>query len=158
MSKPVSMYTDGSCWPNPGPGGWAWVLVRGDSEKRTCSGWKRETTNNRMELRAILMALRFLRTARIKKCTVWSDSQLCVKTLNEWAKSWEKNGWRRSNGPVKNLDLVRPTFKIYRELPQCKVKWLRGHDGNKWNEKADSLALEAREYCDSISSVWRESL
>ena len=76
--------------------------------------------------------------------TVYSDSQLCVNTITTWAPGWEKKGWKRKGGPLKNLDLVKELLALYRERPNCALKWMRAHDGSRWNEYADSLATAWR--------------
>ncbi|MCB0310097.1 MAG: hypothetical protein KDD42_02605, partial [Bdellovibrionales bacterium] len=71
---------------------------------------------------------------------IYSDSELCVKTLNEWAGGWERNGWRRKSGPIKNLELVQELWALFKARPQARVKWIKAHNGWLWNEYADSLA------------------
>ena len=72
--------------------------------------------------------------------TIWSDSNLCVRTLNEWAAGWQKLGWKRKTGPVENLDLVRPAFDLAKAHPKVKLRWIKAHNGSRWNEYADALA------------------
>ena len=74
------------------------------------------------------------------KVEIYSDSQLCVKTVNEWAAGWEKRGWKRKTGPIKNLDLVRELWALAQARPGVKFKWIKAHDGSRWNEYADALA------------------
>ena len=76
--------------------------------------------------------------------TCYSDSQLCVKTINEWAAGWKKRGWKRKTGPIKNLDLVQRLFALANEKPGIELRWIKAHDGSKWNEYADALANEYR--------------
>jgi ribonuclease HI len=96
------------------------------------------TTNNRMELMALIEAYEALpRDARV---TVYSDSQLCVKTINEWAEAWEERGWRRKTGPIANLELVQELYRLAGVHPNVSLEWIRAHDGSRWNEYVDALA------------------
>jgi ribonuclease HI len=100
-----------------------------------------QTTNNRMELTALMAAYEIIdEHAPNEEVVIWSDSQLVVNTLTKWAPAWERNGWRRRGGPVKNLDLVKPLYDLARAHPRATVKWLRGHHGSRWNEYVDMLA------------------
>ena len=132
------VFTDGSCEPNPGPGGWGWVWVEGGEIRAEGHGREPDTTNNRMELRALIEAIAALPDDR--DLVVYSDSQLCVKTINEWAPGWEARGWKRKSGPIKNLDLVKQLLALVRSKPRVEVQWIRAHDGTRWNEYADALA------------------
>ena len=132
------MFADGSCEGNPGPGGWAWVRVEDDRVLGEASGTDPATTNNRMELRALIEAYRALPVdARV---TVHSDSELCVKTINEWAAGWESRGWRRKTGPIANLELVQQLWRLAQQHPSVSLVWIRAHDGSRWNEYVDALA------------------
>lgn len=132
------VFTDGSCDPNPGRGGWGFVWVEEDEIQRSGEGREPETTNNRMELTALVEAFRVLPDdARL---TLYSDSQLCVNTINQWAAGWEKRGWRRKTGPIKNLELVQDLYALAKQHPGCTLEWIRAHDGSRWNEYADALA------------------
>jgi ribonuclease HI len=132
------VFTDGSCEGNPGPGGWGVVWVENDAVREEKNGRDPSTTNNRMELAALIAAFEMLPAdARI---TVYSDSQLCVKTVNEWAVGWEKRGWKRKTGPIANLELVKRLYALANAHPDVKLQWIRAHDGSKWNEYADALA------------------
>jgi len=132
------VFTDGSCEGNPGPGGWGVVWVEDDRIVREAFGADPATTNNRMELRALIEALRLLPPDR--EATVYSDSQLCVKTINEWAAGWAARGWRRKTGPIANLELVQELYRLSLERPKARLTWIRAHDGSRWNEYADALA------------------
>lgn len=132
------VFTDGGCRPNPGPGGWGVVWVRGGEIVAQRHGSDPDTTNNRMELTAVIEAFKLL--PREEKTTVHSDSDLVVKTVNEWARSWEKNGWKRKTGAIANLDLVKELWALVKERPNARLVWLAAHDGSRWNEYADSLA------------------
>jgi ribonuclease HI len=135
------IFTDGSATPNPGPGGWAAVRVAGGAVVAEISGADPDTTNNRMELTALIRALDLVPEGTPE--VLYSDSQLAVRTVNEWAPGWEARGWRRSRGPVENLDLVRPLYERLRGRPELEVRWIRAHVGHRWNEYADRLASRA---------------
>ncbi len=135
------VFTDGSATPNPGPGGWAAVHVVAGEVVAEASGSHPDTTNNRMELTALLEAVRLVPEGL--GTVLYSDSQLAVRTVNEWAPAWEARGWRRSRGPVENLDLVRPLVEALRVRPELRVAWVRAHVGHRWNEYADRLAGRA---------------
>ena len=96
------------------------------------------TTNNRMELTALIEAYRALPESA--RTTVYSDSELCVRTINEWAPAWERRGWRRKGGPVKNLELVQTLYALAGAHPDVELRWIRAHDGSRWNEYVDALA------------------
>ncbi len=99
------------------------------------------TTNNRMELTAIIEGLRLLAPGRDAEITpVFSDSRLVVDTLTKWAAGWERLGWRRSTGPVANVELVQEAYALTKERPNARIQWIRAHDGSLWNEYADALA------------------
>jgi len=134
----TGVFTDGSCSGNPGPGGWGVVWVEDDEIVAEKSGTADATTNNRMELTALVAAYELL--PEDASITVYSDSQLCVKTVNEWAAGWERRGWRRKGGPIKNLELVQRLWELAQRHPDVKLTWIRAHDGSRWNEYADALA------------------
>ena len=132
------VFTDGSCEGNPGPGGWGVVWVEDDAIVAERSGRTDATTNNRMELMALIAAYELLpEDARV---TVHSDSQLCVRTVNEWAAGWERRGWRRKSGPIANLELVKKLYALAGTHPGVELRWIKAHDGSRWNEYADALA------------------
>lgn len=134
----VSVYTDGSCKQNPGPGGWCAILVYGDNEK-VLFGGERETTNNRMELTAVIRALEALRFP----CEVdlVSDSQYVINGLTKgWAASWKRNGWRKSDKtPALNPDLWDRLLELS-SVHKINCEWTRGHAGHEYNERCDSIA------------------
>jgi ribonuclease HI len=134
----TGVFTDGSCEGNPGPGGWGVVWVEDDRILREAHGADPATTNNRMELRALIEAFRMLPAD--STATVHSDSQLCVKTINEWAPGWAARGWRRKTGPIANLELVQELYALARAHPKVRLQWIAAHDGSRWNEYADALA------------------
>jgi ribonuclease HI len=132
------VFTDGSCEGNPGPGGWGFVWVENDEIVAEATGTDPATTNNRMELKALIEAYKKLPADA--EVTIHSDSQLCVKTVNEWAAGWEKRGWRRKSGPIANLELVKELYALANAHPTVTLQWIRAHDGTRWNEYADALA------------------
>jgi ribonuclease HI len=132
------VFTDGGCSGNPGPGGWGAVLVREDSIVAQAHGREPMTTNNRMELSALIAGFKLLGEG--DEATVWSDSELCVKTITEWAPGWERRGWRRKSGPIANLELVRELYALALARPKARLRWIKAHDGSRWNEYVDTLA------------------
>ncbi|MFQ5528575.1 MAG: ribonuclease H [Thermoanaerobaculia bacterium] len=134
----TGVFTDGSANPNPGPGGWGMVWVENGEVLAAKHGHEAHTTNNRMELTALIEAYRALPEDAV--VTVHSDSRLCIDTITKWAPSWEKKGWKRKGDPLKNLDLVKPLLALHRAHPKCKLVWIAAHSGDRWNEYADSLA------------------
>lgn len=101
-----------------------------------------DTTNNRMELVALIKAVDLVPDGT--EATVYSDSNLAVRTINEWAAGWEKRGWKRKTGPVENLDLVKQAYAAYRKRPELELMWIKAHVGFRWNEYADELANRGR--------------
>lgn len=139
VDSPTSgVFTDGSASPNPGPGGWAAVWVEDDQVIDEVHGRADETTNNRMELTALIEGVRMVPEGT--PVVLWSDSNLAVRTINEWAAGWQARGWRRKTGPVENLDLVRELYDLVSSRPEVQLRWIRAHVGHRWNEYADRLA------------------
>jgi ribonuclease HI len=137
----VVIYSDGGSKPNPGPGGWAAVMIFGAHQKEL-SGAEDDTTNNRMELTAAIEALEALN----QPCsvTIHTDSTYLKDGITRWLKGWQKNNWRTyANKPVKNEDLWRRLQEAV-ERHDVKWKWIKGHAGDKWNEHVDQLATQAR--------------
>jgi ribonuclease HI len=136
----IEIYTDGACSGNPGPGGWGAVLIYKEHQKKI-SGAERETTNNRMEIRAVIEALKALKKS--SQVIVYTDSKYVQSGINEWIHSWKANGWKNAaKKPIKNVDL-------WRELDEQAAKhsvewiWVKGHSGHEFNDMADELAREA---------------
>jgi ribonuclease HI len=133
----IDIYTDGACKGNPGPGGWGAYLKSGDHEKDIFGG-DSQTTNNRMELIAVIEALKTLKNrSRIR---LFIDSQYVKNGINIWISNWKKNGWRTSNKKaVKNVDLWMQLDEL---VPNHEIEWIwvKGHAGNFGNERADALA------------------
>ena len=136
------LFTDGSAVPNPGPGGWGLVWVEGGEIRGQAYGQESATTNNRMELQALIEAFRLL--PEDAAVTVHTDSRLCVDTITKWALTWERNGWKKKGGEIKNLELVQELLQLRRSRPNCDLQWIAAHSGNRWNEYADSLATAWR--------------
>lgn len=137
----VEIYTDGGCDPNPGPGGWGAILISGRHNKEI-SGSEAHTTNNRMELTAAIEALRLLQ--RPCKVTLYTDSTYLRNGMTRWMSRWQARDWVKSDGtPVENADLWRALLNA-QEIHEVDWHWVRGHQGNRWNERADQLATQAR--------------
>jgi len=133
----VVIYADGACKGNPGAGGWGALLRFGATEKEIFGG-EPVTTNNRMELRGVIEALRLL--TRECEVVVYTDSSYVQKGISEWIHGWKRNGWRTSDKkPVKNDDLWRQLDELVARH-QIEFRWVKGHAGNEGNERADVLA------------------
>ncbi len=138
----VTIYSDGACSPNPGPGGWGAVLIYRHGSPVELSGYGGQTTNNRMELTAVVKALSSLDCSY--KVTLFTDSQYVKNGITSWINSWQRKNWQTAGKkPVKNVDLWKA---LLTESGKHEVdwKWIRGHTSNKWNERADELAVAAR--------------
>ncbi len=134
----TGIFTDGSCYGHPGPGGWGMVYVRDGEIVAERHGADSQTTNNRMEFAALIEALRLL--APDDAVDIYTDSRLVVDTVTKWAAGWERRGWRRRDGEVKNLELVQEAYRLAQERPRARITWIKAHDGSLWNEYADALA------------------
>lgn len=132
----ITYYTDGSCEPNPGTGGFA--VIR--DMKPQVLGGDFDTTNIRMEGRAIIEALK---DADGAECEIYSDSEFWIKAITIWSLPWEANGWKKKGGIIKNLDLVQEVCPLYKQSNATLV-WVRGHNGHDGNELADKWANKAR--------------
>ena len=135
----IRVYTDGSCLGNPGPGGWAWAIPGGAS----ASGGEAHTTNQRMEIQAVLEALKVLEDPEIE---IISDSTYVVKCFQDrWWAGWQRRGWKNSQGkPVANRELWEPLFEL--ALDERKLitwTWVKGHSGDQWNDVVDQMAQAA---------------
>ncbi|MEK7413551.1 MAG: ribonuclease HI [Planctomycetota bacterium] len=152
----VVAWTDGGCRGNPGPGGWGLVLV--NTASRDCldrCGGELETTNNRMEVLAAIMALRILKRPGLR-VLIHSDSQYLIKAASEWITGWKARGWRRKEGALSNVDLWQ---ELDRLMPTQHItwRWVRGHDGNVGNERADEHTNRAMDLIQSGQSPdWSE--
>ncbi len=139
--KNVDIFTDGACQGNPGPGGWG-AILRYNSKEKELSGGEKDTTNNRMELLAVISAFECLK----EKCnvTLYSDSQYVCNAISKgWAKKWQSNGWMRNRKePALNVDLWKKLLELL-EMHNVKVVWVKGHAGHPENERCDKLAVSA---------------
>ena len=143
--KEVVIYTDGACSGNPGPGGWGAVLLYGEKIKEI-SGGEAETTNQRMELTAVIQALKVLKVSGWK-VTVYSDSAYIVNAFaQKWIDKWLKNGWKNSKKEdVANQDLWKELIELGK-INRVEIKKVKGHSGDRWNERCDELARSGIKY------------
>jgi ribonuclease HI len=132
----ITYYTDGSCEPNPGTGGFAVIK---DKQVHKLGG-EHNTTNIRMEGKAIIEALK---DAAGESCEIYTDSEFWINVITKWSIGWEAKGWRKSGGEIKNLDIVKEICPLYRSS-KAKLIWVRGHNNDEGNEMADRWANEAR--------------
>lgn len=144
MLMSIEIYTDGGCSRNPGPGGWAYVIV-GNGEQKVFSGAEEHTTNNRMELRAVIQAMKAVnehKEWKLGAITLFTDSQYVKRGISEWINTWEKNGWKTSaRQPVKNQDLWKD-LKAISKILDISWKWVKGHAGYEFNELCDARVQE----------------
>ena len=145
----IQIFTDGGCSGNPGPGGWAYIIIletfQGDKVLGECRGAEKDTTNNRMELTAVIKSLEALKTMKDlpAKAAVHTDSQYVQKGISEWIQKWKRNSWRTSDKkPVKNQDLWQCLDALTAGLHIDWV-WVKGHAGNEYNERCDAMTREA---------------
>ncbi|MBN1413195.1 MAG: ribonuclease HI [Spirochaetales bacterium] len=142
MSKIITIYTDGACSGNPGPGGWAFILKDGSTETRKAGG-NRSTTNNRMELQAVIEAFHHLlrnKAAPDAEAAVFTDSEYVKKGITDWILRWEKNGWKTAGKkPVKNKELWMELRALSLKFA-IKWHWIKGHAENPFNNACDEMA------------------
>jgi ribonuclease HI len=139
---PVTVYTDGACRGNPGPGGWAWAIPGG----RFASGADPATTNQRMEIMAALEALRTFTAEGVPDIDVVSDSTYVVNCFKDrWWQGWQRRNWKNSqNKPVANRDLWEPLIELaLSSESNVTFRWVKGHSGDRWNDRVDELATMA---------------
>lgn len=141
--KRIEIFTDGACKGNPGPGGWC-AILRYNGVEKVISGGEKETTNNRMELSAVLFALKALK----EPChiTLQSDSKYVLDSLSKgWVYGWQKKGWKKSDGkPALNVDLWQPLLEEIRKH-EMEYVWIKGHAGHPENERCDAQAVKESE-------------
>ena len=132
-------FTDGSASPNPGPGGFA-VLLDGKPVVLGSEPGGGQTTNIRMEGLALIAALKH---ANGEPCEIWTDSEFWINVITKWAPAWERSGWKKKNGEISNLEIVKEVCDLYKHS-NAKLVWIRGHNNHELNELADHWANEAR--------------
>ena len=138
-SEPIRIYTDGACRGNPGPGGWG-VLLRYRGHEKTLHGGEPDTTNNRMELMAVIAGLGALKRDNATHVEIHTDSKYVQQGMQSWIHGWKKNGWRTSDKkPVKNADLWQRLDQLAQQF-DVSWHWVKGHAGHPENEQADALA------------------
>jgi ribonuclease HI len=135
----LTYYTDGSCSPNPGPGGFAVISVNEADLTPVRLGFDKDSTNIRMEGMALIAALEH---ADGEACEIFTDSEFWINVITKWSLTWEANGWQKKGG-IKNLDIVQKVCPLYRNS-KAKLTWVRAHVGTKGNEMADEWANKAR--------------
>ncbi len=137
--KHIEIFTDGACSGNPGPGGWGAILRYGSNEKEL-SGGEKQTTNNRMELTAVIEALSALKEPC--RVTLTTDSKyVCDAILKRWVYSWQKNDWKKADKkPALNVDLWEKILKLL-DIHEVELKWVKGHNEHPENERCDALAV-----------------
>ena len=139
MTNSIEIYTDGACSGNPGPGGWG-VVILGNSEPKKLCGGEKQTTNNRMEMTAVIKALELFPDGQA--LILYTDSSYVKDGITKWIAGWKRNGWRTSQRkPVKNQDLWQAIDQQTARL-EIDWRWVKGHAGNPWNERADELARQ----------------
>lgn len=145
--RSIHIYTDGACEPNPGAGGWAFVVYECGVEITNRNGGDLETTNNIQEMTGLLAALEYCVIAKFKPedVIIHCDSQYCVRGVNEWRHGWARKGWRRGEKPLANEGMWRAIAAAH-DAFNCAVVWVRGHSGVPGNERADQLADKGRRY------------
>jgi len=147
-----TVYTDGACWPNPGAGGWCALIFKNGQALMQLTGCDADTTNNRCEIMAVIEALSALPLKSF--VTVYSDSQYVVNGANKWVERWERKSWTiYTKDPVKNVDLWRQIVDLKKER-DCRFIWVRGHDGDYWNEECDKIASR----CARLQRTFNRSL
>lgn len=131
-------YTDGSASPNPGPGGW--TVIDANTKQPVLSGAEKDTTNIRMEGTALINAIKYTGS---EPAEIHTDSEFWINVITKWAPTWAANGWRKKNGEIKNLDLVKELYELC-ATHDIKLVWVKGHAGTELNEIADAAANAAR--------------
>ncbi|MBS7403636.1 MAG: ribonuclease HI [Oscillospiraceae bacterium] len=140
--KQVSIYTDGACSGNPGPGGWGAILIYKEN-RRELSGGEAETTNNRMELTGVITALQTLKEPC--EVTLYTDSQYIVNAINKkWLAGWKAKNWKRKDGELKNIDLWQELDRLL-SVHSVTFNWVKGHAENELNNRCDALAVSQRD-------------
>lgn len=143
----LTFYTDGGCSRNgqkDSLGAVGVVALKDDRETFAYSRTYTDTTNNRMEYRALIFAMEMALKNNLEEPIFYTDSNLLVQTVNQWMHGWQKNGWKKKTSPkqIKNLDLVLRLWELRRALPRAQILWVKGHADNAWNNRADELATD----------------
>lgn len=150
----IHIFCDGACEPNPGAGGWGFVVYRNGDEKHAEKGGSVQTTNNAMELTGMLQAIDYGARMWGQPVTIWCDSMYVVKGCNDWRHGWKAKGWKRKgdkadpkNTAIANLDLWKAIDKLLcgPRAAQITIQWVKGHNGARGNERADGLSLIGRQ-------------
>lgn len=132
----IKAYTDGGCSPNPGKGAWAFAI----NSQKFDSGFKNHSTNNEMEIKAIIECIKYVRHFfGDEEIIIYSDSKYCVNGFSSWMHGWFAKGWKKPGGPIKNLELWK---ELYSASYKVKLKWVKGHSGNPMNDFVDNLCSE----------------
>jgi len=143
MSKDIKIYTDGSSLGNPGPGGWGVVFVENNKIVGELGGHEKDTTNNRMELKAVIETLKYIsKNYKKENITIFADSNYVLSGITSWIHNWEKNGWKTANKKqVMNQDLWKELIDLIRKYDN-KISWekVKGHSGHIYNDRADEIA------------------
>jgi ribonuclease HI len=142
MNKEIKIYTDGSSLGNPGPGGWGVVVIQNDKIIDEIGGYEKNTTNNRMEITAVIEALKYIKNKKTIDVSIFADSNYVLLGITTWISNWEKNGWKTANKKqVLNQDLWKELILLVRES-SGKINWqkVKGHSGEIYNERADEIA------------------
>lgn len=154
----IQIYTDGGCIGNPGPGGYAVVIIKHGKIIHEHSQSYKYTTNNRMEYRACLYALQQIKAQSLKNVTLYTDSKYVLESVNNWGHKWKKLGWARNKSgtdKIQNVDLFKACYLLNEELNVC-WQWIKGHAGNLGNKRADELANRAAQF--PLDSVLEDEL
>ena len=133
----IIYYTDGSCSPNPGPGGFAVIKEM----QPAVLGSEKESTNIRMEGMALIAAMK---DSKGQECIIHTDSEFWINVITKWAPGWKEKGWKKKGGEIKNLEIVKEACEVYKSS-KATLTWVRGHEGDTGNEMADEWANKARE-------------
>jgi ribonuclease HI len=144
MSDEIQIYTDGACLGNPGKGGWAAILMY-KNHKKEIFGSEAQTTNNQMELMAVIESLKLIK--KPSQIMVYTDSKYVIDGITKWIFNWQKNGWKTADKkPIKNIELWQ---NLYTEISKHQINftWVKGHSGNHFNELVDNLARNAANNC-----------
>ncbi len=146
-NQKTELWTDGSAVPNPGKGGYAVLDAKGNAVALGGSeaDFEAQTTNIRMEARALIAALKHCQANPEGHFAIHTDSEFWINVVTKWAPGWAEKGWQKKGGPIKNLDLVRELYALYTGTKNAELKWVRGHVGTELNEKADEWANRARQ-------------